>query len=105
MMPAAISVAPTKYMNCCPEPGAMSLIQGARYPVQSTMTLKNLSMPNAIGAMVNASRMSVYAWYVGSRQSARPTLDLADLMVAVPLDANRWSLRVVAMMDAPCVST
>jgi hypothetical protein len=48
-------------MKSWPDPGAMSLIHGAKYrPV--TMTLKNFSRPKAIGATVNAIRSTTNAW-------------------------------------------
>jgi hypothetical protein len=61
-MPAAISTTPTAYMNDCPLPGTMSLIQGARYFGQWTSQLENLSRPKTIGATVKPIRSSMYAW-------------------------------------------
>ena len=40
----------------------MSLIQGARYLSQSVRTLKNLSRPKAMGAIVKTVRSSRKAW-------------------------------------------
>ena len=57
-----ISTMPTNSMKLCPVPGISRLIHGARYFSQSTMPLKNLSSPNAIGATVNVIRSSVNAW-------------------------------------------
>src|SRR5919202_5092541 len=47
----------------------MWLIHGARYSGQTTMKLKNLSMPNRIGATTNPVRSSRYACDDGSRTS------------------------------------
>src|SRR4029079_11457007 len=58
-------------MKLCPVPGINRSIQGARYFSQSTMTLKNLSSPKAMGATVKAIRRSVYAWWPASRRSER----------------------------------
>ena len=60
--PAAISTTPTKYMKSCALPGTMSSIQGARYCVQSTVQLKNLSSPNRIGATTKPMRSNMNTW-------------------------------------------
>jgi hypothetical protein len=57
-----ISTTPTRCIAVEALPGTMSLIQGARYCSQSTITLKNLSRPKRIGATVKAMRMIVNAW-------------------------------------------
>src|SRR5258707_560456 len=61
-MPARISIPPTAYMKSCALPGISSSTQPARYLGQSVRTLKNLSRPNAIGAIVNATRSIRKAW-------------------------------------------
>src|SRR3954463_11865907 len=51
-------------------PGMMSLNSVARYLVQSLVrTFANLSMPNRIGAAVNAIRSNMNACAAGSRRS------------------------------------
>src|SRR5215207_10328983 len=69
--PAAISTMPTMCMASAALPGMMSLNAGARYRVQSSVrTPANLSMPNRIGATVNAIRSSMNACATGSLRRA-----------------------------------
>ena len=61
-MPAATSITPTICIAVVALPGTMSLIQGARYWVQSVRMSKNLSSPKRIGATVKTVRSSANAW-------------------------------------------
>src|SRR5262249_36958882 len=70
--PAAISMTPTAYMKCkddtCPKKCGKP---AHRYLGQNVIQLKNLSMPNSIGATVNAIHRSRKAWNAGLRTSPR----------------------------------
>ena len=60
--PAAISTPPTMCIASDALPGIRSLNSGARYFVQSSiMNPANLSIPNRIGATVNAIRSNMKA--------------------------------------------
>ncbi len=78
--PAAISTMPTPHMANCASPGTMPSIQGARYCVQSVSRLVNLSMPNTIGATVNADLSSMNAQSVALRVLRAVTGDFVVTM-------------------------
>src|ERR1700712_5607011 len=84
-------------------PGMMSLIHGARYCVQSTSTLANLSRPTAIGATTNAVRSSRNACSAGS---VRTRVRVVAVLLALAGEAGMRG-PFVGMLDRhrDCVRT